>query len=78
MFDFKATNYCNHGVLDERMDVDGSTPNYFYTLNHECNGDRNKIVVRDIIETDGFTTFNPLLDGITDFTLGVDNKTLIL
>lgn len=69
MKDFKITAFCNHLIIDEILTIDGVSPNYLVTLKYDSNGDKNKIIIRDLYETDGMTDFNPLIDGITDFTL---------
>lgn len=69
MRDLKLTALCNHIIIDELLTIDGSTPNFLATLKYDSNGDKSKIIVRDLYETDGMTNFNALIDGITDFTL---------
>jgi len=76
MNDLRLTTLCNHIILDEALTIDGVSPNYLATLKYDSSGDRDKIIIRELYDTDGMTNFNPLIDGITDFTLS-GTKTLI-
>ena len=74
--DLKLTSFCDHKIIDERLELDGTTPNYTSLLKYLTNGDRSKIEIRDYSETEGMTNYHPLIDGITDFTLGIDKQTI--
>ena len=75
--DFKLASFCDHKIYDERIVVDGVTPNFYCSLKYPTNGDASKIEFRDYCETEGMTNYNFLSNGITDFTMGTDNKTIV-
>lgn len=72
MWDLKLNNNCNHRIINEPLEIQGSYPLYYATLKRPVYG--NNLDVK-ILDEDNLFSANPL---ILDYELGNDRKTIRL
>lgn len=74
MFDLQLQRICDHKIFDERLTIQGASPNYFAVLNYVSNKDSEAIEIRDFSATDGLTGYSYSLNGVTNWSLSTDGR----
>lgn len=72
MWDLRLNNICNHRVINEPLNIEGSYPNYYAILKRPVYGANLKVKV---VDEDNLFVVNPTL---INYALGSDKKTLML
>lgn len=72
MWDLKLNNNCNHRIINEPLEIQGSYPTYYAILKRPVYG--NDLQVK-ILDEDNVFCANPV---ILDYELGNDHKTVVL
>lgn len=70
MWDFRLNNTCNHRIINEKLDIKGTYPNYYATLKRPVYGNNFKIT---ILNQDNLFSINPIK---IKYLLGEDSRTL--
>lgn len=74
MFDIACINKCDHLIIDEALELSGTSPTFVTTLSVKSNGNKNTTFIRDI----NFVADNPTLArklaGITNYDFSSDGQ----
>lgn len=76
MYDVTLGCDCDHKILDEILELDGISPNYFSQLKFQCNLNKENMIIREYNATENKLDFDPAIDGITDFIVSSDRRTI--
>lgn len=58
MWDFKLNNFCNHRIINEKLDIKGEYPNYYAVLKRPVSGNNFKL---KIVDQNNIYSTNPVL-----------------
>ena len=72
MYDLYLSKVCPHRIFDERLTLQGASPNYFAILNYGSNGDPSAFDVRDWASTEGLTGYLYAVNGVSNWSLSAD------
>ena len=70
MWDLKLNNNCNHRIINEPLEIQGSYPAYYATLKRPVYGNNLKV---KILDEDNLFSTNPIIVKITTIPT-VDNS----
>lgn len=74
MFDLINNRLCDHKIFDEKLTLQGASPNYFAILKYQSNNDPTKFDIREFAETDGITGYSYTINGFTNWALSPDGR----
>ena len=58
MWDFKLNNFCNHRIINEKLDIQGVYPNYYAKLKRPVSGNNFNL---KIVDQNNIYSTNPKL-----------------
>lgn len=74
MFDLANQRICDHKIFDEKLTLQGSSPNYFGILKFQANGNTGAIEVREYSATEGLTNYRYTVNGFSNWSLSSDGR----
>lgn len=73
-FDLVNERTCPHQIFDERLTLQGASPNYFAILSYQSNRNTNAMEVREFATTDSLTNYSYTINGFTNWALSSDGR----
>lgn len=74
MFDFSAQKACTHGITDEQLTLQGSSPNFFAVLKFGSNLNTSYMKVREHATTQQLTNYSYSANGFTNWSISTDGR----
>jgi len=71
-YDLKLQRTCSHEVFDERLSINGLSPDFFGVLKFGSDGASDYVTVRALEATEGLSNYLPARDGFTNWDLSDD------
>lgn len=74
MFDLQNERVCPHQIFDEKLSLQGGSPNYFASLKYISNRNTNAIEIREFATTNSLTNYSYTINGFTNWALSADGR----
>lgn len=74
MFDLACITKCDHLIIDEALELSGTSPTFVTTLSVKCNRNKNTTFIRDINYVADNPTLSRKLVGITNYDFSTNGQ----